>query len=368
MSPPRVCFVSMEAYPNLRPGVAEEAGGAGFQLLQIASALRDRGWPVSFVVGDYGQPFHEVIDGFDVYRANRVAYDRSVRRSLGNLVRLWRAMRAARARHYVLRSTRFLSFFVMAYARLLGGRYTFMVASLPHCLRNELEGLPPVFRTLYTLSLRWGHRVMVQSREQQQLMLENFGIAAPVVPNGIAVPPLPQPRPAAEFDVVWVGSFKPVKRADLLLEIAGRLPGRRFLVAGGPGPDKARSREQMDALARLPNVEFLGFVPPDAVGRVYGRARLFLNTSDWEGFPNGFLYAWSRGLPVASLKVDPDGVVAAGGLGLVDGDPSRLAAAMDALLDDAERYGTMAAACRDHVSSAHSLQALADAFTAALPA
>ena len=34
---PSICFVSMEVYPNLRPGVAEEAGGAGFQIVQIAN-------------------------------------------------------------------------------------------------------------------------------------------------------------------------------------------------------------------------------------------------------------------------------------------------------------------------------------------
>jgi glycosyltransferase involved in cell wall biosynthesis len=358
----------MEAYPNLRPGVAEEAGGAGFQLLQIARGLRDRGWPVSFVVGDYGQPFHEVIDGFDVYRANRVTYDKSVPRSLANLVRLWRGMRAARARHYVLRSTRFLSFFVMAYARLLGGRYTFMVANLPHCLREELEGLPKVFRTLYALSLRWGHAVTVQSLEQQQLLLANFGIKAPVIPNGIAVPPLADPAATADHDIVWVASLKPQKRADVLLQMVRLLPGRRFLVAGGPGPDLTRSRELAAALAAEPNVTFLGFVPPDRVGDVYARARLFLNTSDWEGFPNGFLYAWSRGLPVASLKVDPDGAVVGGDLGLVIDDPARLAAAADALLDDPARLQAMAARCHAHVAAHHSLDRLVEAFVAALPA
>ena len=356
----------MEAYPNLRPGVAEEAGGAGFQLLEIARVLRDRGWPVAFVVGDYGQPFHEVIDGFDVYRANRVAYDKSVRRSLDNLGRLWRAMKAARARHYVLRSTRFLSFFVMVYARLLGGRYTFMVANLPHCLREELEGLPKIFRRLYALSLRWGHGVTVQSQEQKQLLLENFGIDAPVIPNGIAVPPLVAPRLDGEHDIVWVASFKPQKRADVLIAMIRLLPGRRFLVAGGPGPDLQRSQLLMDELAALPNVTFVGFVPPDQVGDVYGKARLFLNTSDWEGFPNGFLYAWSRGLPVASLKVDPDGVVRERDLGLVDPDPARLAAAMDRLLDDPERYAAMALRCHGHVAAAHSLERLADAFVGAL--
>lgn len=364
---PAICFVSMEVYPNLRPGVAEEAGGAGFQLVSLARGLRDRGHRVSFVVGDYGQEFHEKIDGFDVYRSNQVAYDRSVGRGLMNLLRLWRGMKEARADHYVLRSTRFLSFFVMLYARLLGARYTFMVANLPHCLREELETLPRVFRKLYEISLDRAHRVTVQSREQQELLKENFGIDAPVVSNGIEVPPFAGPRLEVPFDFCWVASFKVQKRADVLLDITERLPGRKFLVVGGPGPDAAYSQDLMDRLAARPNVTFEGFVPPDRVGEVYERARLFLNTSDWEGFPNGFLYAWTRSIPACALKIDPDGAVTGGRLGLVDPDPATLARAMDALLDDPDEYAAMARRCHDHVRDRHSLDHAVDELLAALP-
>lgn len=367
MTAPRgICFVSMEVYPNLRPGVAEEAGGAGFQVVQLARGLRDRGIPVSFVVGDYGQPLREQIDGFTVLRANRVAYDRSKKRAVANLWRLFTAMRRARAEHYVLRSTRYLSFFVMAYARLLGARYTFMVANLPHCLREELEDLPPLFRRLYELSLRGAHAVTVQSDEQQALLEINFGRRAPVVPNGIDAPPWNGPRLTASADICWVASFKVQKRADRLVEIARLLPHRRFLVVGGPGPDKDYTRELVDRLRALPNVDFRGFVPPDRVGGIYESARLFLNTSDWEGFPNGFLYAWTRGIPAVSQRIDPDGVVSRLDLGLVEPDPAALAAGIDRLLDDDARYAEMAARCHAHVRAHHSLEHSVDRFLAAL--
>lgn len=357
-----ICFVSMEAYPNLRPGIAPEAGGAGFQVVEMARELRARGTPVCFVAGDYGQGFHEVIEGFHVYRANRVAYDRSLVRGIANLWRLFRAMRAARSRHYVLRSTRFLAFFVMVYARLLGAKYTFMVANLPHCLRNELEDLPGLFRHLYMISLKFADHITVQSREQRELFRQNFGIAPDLLPNGIQVPPLASPADSS-FDFVWVASFKRQKRADKLIEIARRLPHRRFLVAGGPGPDVEYSSHLMESLQGLPNVEFRGFVPPDRVGEIYRQGRIFLNTSDWEGFPNGFLYAWSRGIPACSLLVDPDRVLSGLGLGLVEPDTTALAGAMDRLLDDRARYDVMAAACYDHVSRHHSLTATVDVLT-----
>ena len=363
---PRVCFVSMEVYPILKPGTAELAGGAGFQLVQLATGMRDRGYSVSFVVGDFGQEKHEVIDGFDVYRANRVAYDRSIMRGLANLWRLFNAMRKARARHYVLRSTRFLSFFVMFFAKLLGAKYTFMVANLPHCLRTELEDLPPVFRKLYSISLKFADRITTQSQEQQDLFLENFGILAPVVPNGIEVPAYEGPRMNAPYDINWVASFKVQKRADKLIEFVKLLPHRNFLVVGGPGNDPAYALGLMDQLKKIPNVEFLGFVTPDRVGDVYEKARLHLSTSDWEGFPNAFLYAWTRGVPACSLKIDPDQVVSGKDLGIVDPDLSALAGKMDALLEDDDRYRQMSNRCHDHVAATNSLDHSVETFLHAL--
>ncbi len=364
---PGICFVSMEVYATLRPGVAEEAGGAGFQVVQIARGLRDRGHPVSFVVGDYGQPFHEEIDGFQVYRANRVAYDKSKTRALKNLWRLFRAMRAAGARHYVLRSTRFLAFFVMLYARLLGARYTFMVANLPHCVREELEGLSPTFKRLYEWSLRGAHRVTTQSEEQQALMRKNFGVETPVVPNGIEVPPFAGPKTEAEVDIAWVASVKTAKRPDRLLEVAAALPHRTFRVAGGPGADLEYYEDMKARFEAAPNIDFVGFMPPDRVGEIYESARIFLNTSAWEGFPNTFLYSWTRGIPACSNEIDPDGILSEGGLGIVDIDPASLARRMDELLDDPDRYADMCRRCHEHVSATHSLDHTVDVFETVLP-
>jgi len=357
----------MEVYPNLRPGAAKEAGGAGFQLLELARGLQKRDIPVSFVVGDYGQSFREDIEGFPLFRANKVAYDRSVVRGLANLGRLFKAMRAARADHYVLRSTRFLSFFVMLYARLLGARYTFMVASRPHCLRGELESISPAIQRLYEWSLKGAHLVTVQTKEQQDLIKTTFGIKAPVVPNGIVVPAFEGPRLDAPFDFSWIASFKIAKRADHLIEIARLLPSRRFLVVGGPGPDKEYSRGLTATLEALPNVTYEGFVTPDIVGDCYARSRVFLNTSDWEGFPNGFLYAWTRGIPACSLSIDPDGVVTRDELGIVEPDLKKLAQGLDNLLDDRERYAAMARRCHDHVQEHHSIANTVDMFLSALP-
>ncbi len=50
------------------------------------------------------------------------------------------------------------------------------------------------------------------------------------------------------------------------------------------------------------------------VEELFDTAHAFINTSFVEGFPNTFLQAWSRGLPVFSF-VDPDDLISDYGLG-----------------------------------------------------
>jgi glycosyltransferase involved in cell wall biosynthesis len=364
----RVCFVSVEAYATLKPGCQDMAGGSGFQVVVLGRSLRDRGFEVSYVVGDFGQPFHEDVAGFATYRASQVAGGHNPARALANLIRLFRAMRAADADVYVLRSLPNLVPFILVFAKMLGGRFAFMVASHPHVVPEQLPGLGSILRRLYVWSLRRADLVTVQTREQARLLDEHVGVTGFLVPNGIELPEPPRPPEVASHDFVWVGSIKPVKSPARLLEIARRLPHRSFLVAGGPGEDRQYHAEWAAVLAAQRNITFLGFVPPHQVADVYRNGRLYLMTSVFEGFPNSCLHAWSHAIPVASLDVDPDGVIATEGLGVVNAQVPDLVAAIEELLGDGERYAAMRTRCRAYVAQHHAVTSLGDAFQRALKA
>jgi glycosyltransferase involved in cell wall biosynthesis len=357
----------MELYASLRPGVTPEAGGAGFQVLEIARRLRELGYPVSLIAGDFGQPFREKIEGFSVYRANRVAHDRSIRRGLRNVWRLFRAMQATGANVFVLRSTRFLAGMCWLFARLLRADFVFMIASMNNCDPHDHEGVPPLLSRLYAHSLRRANLVTVQTRQQMDLLRERFGADAVIVPNGITVPPFAPPGEPPATDVLWVGSLKPIKRPEWLLEFCRLCPDLEFTVIGGPGADTAYTDRIVAQLQTLRNVRYLGFVPPDRVAEHYGRARVLLSTSQQEGFPNTYLHAWSRGVPTCSPSIDPDGVIARNGLGIIDPDPHALAHSLRSLLRDPLAYAATSRRCHDFVSSHHSSERTAAAFLEALP-
>jgi glycosyltransferase involved in cell wall biosynthesis len=66
---------------------------------------------------------------------------------------------------------------------------------------------------------------------------------------------------------------------------------------------------------------------------LYGRAKLLVNTSDVEGFPNSYLQAWGRGVPVITL-IDPDGVIEREGLGVGARSAAEIPDAIRRLLRD----------------------------------
>jgi glycosyltransferase involved in cell wall biosynthesis len=78
-----------------------------------------------------------------------------------------------------------------------------------------------------------------------------------------------------------------------------------------------------------------------------------VNTSDYEGFSNAFIQAWMRRVPVATLTVDPDGLLSRGGLGVVGGTEEGLREAVAGLLDDDAKRVHMGARCRAYAVATH---------------
>src|ERR1700758_2939020 len=66
----RICFVGLENLPVLAPEFEQyRIGGAQLQQTLLAKAFVRRAFPVSMVVGDYGQPDGAVWSGVRTYKA-----------------------------------------------------------------------------------------------------------------------------------------------------------------------------------------------------------------------------------------------------------------------------------------------------------
>jgi hypothetical protein len=133
----------------------------------------------------------------------------------------------------------------------------------------------------------------------------------------------------------------------LAIELARRMPSRRIHMVGGPQPGYSDLYSKIESAAKsLPNLTFCGRVPYHDVGDLYDRAKIFVNTSDTEGFPNSFLQSWRRGVPVISF-FDPDGLIKCEGLGASPQSIDEMAYVADHLIANETEWRKASERCRE---------------------
>ena len=72
----------------------------------------------------------------------------------------------------------------------------------------------------------------------------------------------------------------------------------------------------MESLRKYKNVVLKGRLDHNETLLLIANAKAIISTSNYEGFPNIFLEAWSAGVPVISLNVNPGEVIDKFHLGL----------------------------------------------------
>ena len=366
----RIVFVSPYGYPALAGGAAgfSYVGGAEMQQARLARVLVERGHDVWMVSADFGQPARTTVGGVHVERAFAPFGGLpGLRFFHPRLSGLWAALGRVDADVVYQRAAGALTGLCALWAHQHGRRFVFACAH-DYDVRARSPALGnPRDAWLYRHGLRAADRVLAQSEEQVAALAANHGIRAALVRNVIVSPAVARPDSATDA-VVWLGTVKPDKRPEWMLEAAARLPHVRFVLAGGPPPrpsSDAPIRAVRAAAAELDNLEVPGFVPPAEVERVLARARLFAHTSASEGFPNTLLEAWAHGVPSVSA-VDPGGAVSSAGLGLLAGDEASFVRALGDLWDDGVARRRCGEQARRFVAANHGPTAVAEAFEAAV--
>jgi len=350
----RVCFYAPYLYP-VATGAIEQAGGAEVQQWMLAGGLLRRGYEVAVVVCDYGQPRRVVHQGVELVRAFRPDAGLPVLRFLHPRLSLAaHALRQADAEVYVVRGAALGAGITYDVARGMRRRFVFMAAHDAD-VERALPLLPnPRDRWWYQRALRGADAVVVQTEHQRERLRNEFGLAAAVLTNPVELPAVAVDA-GRDGTVIWLGTYKAAKRPEWFIELARRLPRRRFVMCGEipPPPLTREVWEAASAAGReLANLEVRGFVPRERLGELFGSGALFVHTSPAEGFPNTVLEAWAHGLPTVTA-VDPDGLVRRERLGDVVATFEDLVAAVDRRMSDLEGRRETGARARAWCASHH---------------
>lgn len=305
---PHICFVAPNIWPVFSgdPSIAV-AGGAEVQQSILARLLVREGYPVTIVCEDYGQPGRSVRDGVTVIKTFRPGAGLPIVRFIHpRLSSVWRALRQADADIYYQRSAGMLTAVVAAYCRRYGKQAIYAGAADSDFIPEKMVIHYRRDRWLFKKGLAMVDAIVVQNDKQKRLCAENFAREATLIPSCYALPS--NSKPVKRNYVLWVAVMRELKRPEIFIEIARRLPHRQFLMVGGAADFKPAEQAYFERIRRaageLPNIEFTGYLPLKRAEACFDQACVLVNASGTnnEGFPNVFLQAWARGIPTIAFS------------------------------------------------------------------
>ena len=337
------------------------SGGAELQVALLARELTRRGHEVVIVGADDGKHGGGTHDGVRTRPGGRFHTGRA-----------WDTLRALPRIHRIIREERPDYVCILGWTAWLGlllsaKKSTRLVyicgsdAEVDGSYRraNRLRG------TLFERGLRNADQRFAMS-EHQRGLLRRAGFDSAMYRN-LLLPRKEVRSSAKDLDFLWVSRCVALKRPHLFLDLAEALPNARCAIIVPPEDERlwmtVRARAE-----RLPNVEFHERVPYREVQRYFDRAEIFVNTSEFEGFPNSFIQTGQGGGTILSLQVDPDGLLTEYGAGrCAEGDWETFLDDARELLGNAELRATLQGRCGQFVGEWHDNERNVTAFLEGLP-
>jgi glycosyltransferase involved in cell wall biosynthesis len=323
-----ICFVSPFAYPLLSKNHEGSSGGAERQFFLFGRELHKKGWNVSFVTHKPKNTNLNEKTILPVYAANFSHMGGPKWRIIPDCLSLWRSMNKANCYYYVLKNPGHILPVMGLFCKLNRRKLVFWSQMSRDAIRVK-AGVNLIVSKLHDLGLRMVDIVIAQTEEQRRNYETNYGIKAVVVPSICESLLLKVNKEIysnndnKNIDILWVGNSAAKKRQEIFFELAKLLPERIFAIALNLS-DKKRFEKAKNEAQKIPNIYFLGTVPPVEMEHWFSRTKLLINTSMIEGFPNSFLQAWMNGVPVVSLNIDPDHIISVHNLGYLISDQNSL--------------------------------------------
>jgi glycosyltransferase involved in cell wall biosynthesis len=240
-------------------------------------------------------------------------------------------------------------------------------------LHLALDKTPPTPDSAVRRVLDEATRVTVVSDtlgESTLQHLPSLGDRLSVIPNGLIPPTLkPEPLPFGPPVVLCLGRLVEAKGFDIAIRalrmVASKFPTLRMIVAG-PG-DPAELLHLAVDQGVSDRIEFAGVVDHSRVPDMMNRATVVLMPSREEGHPLVAIEAALMARPVIGSRIiGLRDIVIHDKTGLLvpPEDPVACAAAIEALLSNPERTGSMGMAARAHALATFSWEHCVDAYDA----
>jgi glycosyltransferase involved in cell wall biosynthesis len=361
----KLCFISLgHRAVDVLNGDTRKSGGSEAQTAYLAAAFANLGHQVDLIYGDGSARSApcviagvRCIDAFPSWKRPK------------SLLTFWRALKESAADLIYARLRNDSLWLAGLFSKWHpGSTFVYALANDRDCNPWQAYTYNRWFHSpLYALGLRTADVVALQHEAQAQLVRPYVKGELILVPNLVhSVAPEPRKYEETDIDAIWIANIRPQKQLPVFLDIVEELPDLRFAVVGGFFDLQGRSDLQ-HRMETPKNLSFWGPQRFEDVMQFLARSKILVNTSYWEGFPNTMLEAWSVGVPVVSLQIDPGGVIQREAIGLVSGTVAKMIRDIKKLVQTRPLNCEMGQRGREYVRRTHSFEAVCRAFERIMP-
>ncbi|MCW1930178.1 MAG: glycosyltransferase family 4 protein [Candidatus Kerfeldbacteria bacterium] len=315
----KICIISLGSYPLFNPTCTRTFGGSEVQLFVLAQELaKNPNIDLHFIVGDFGQEKVEKYGRITVYKGIPVKRHSKVARFLPrSKVLLFNLMRKIQADIYIQRSASAGTGLIALLAHFWRKKFVYMTAHEIDCNGGFEQQNSWLAGKLFQFGIRSADLVVTQSQEHAQMITAHHRRSSIVIPSLYAIAPESAFEHIEKTYTLWVGRCEDWKRPEIFIELAHRHPEQEFVMISPESNNQSdyyiEIKKQLEHAPK--NLRHVTYVPFAEIDEYFKHAKLFINTSSYEGFPNTFVQAMKNQTPILSLVVNPDQMLEHAGCG-----------------------------------------------------
>ena len=307
----KVAFVCTKAYPLFNPKCEATFGGSEVQIAFLSKELaKDKNYDVYLLTGDFGQENKEEYSKVKVHKT--YSLKKSVFNYLKAPFKLYFKLKKVNPDVIIQRAHGPETGICTFYSKLNKKKFIYSIAHDKDVTGLNSKG---IFGKIFDYGIKNADFYIAQSHFQEKKLRKylNKNINSQVIKSGYKIS---EKNSKNKKYVLWVGRYIDWKRPELYLELAQKIPKEKFLLIMPKGSDLKKWKEIVDKTKKMKNIKFIEKVPFHKIQTYFDKAKLFINTSVYEGFPNTFIQSCLGQTPIISLNVNPDNVLTKNKLGL----------------------------------------------------
>ncbi len=305
----KTCFVVPRAYYLFNSeikNISDKVGGAQKQAYLLSKELvRNNSFDVHFCVADFGQNKIEKHDNVTIWKSFNFN-DFIIKR----IINLLKTLKKINADIYIFRAadagvalaTLYISFF-------LRKKNFYMLAHDDETNFKKLKKISG-FLTAFTMSFTYKYAdvISVQSQEQYNLFTKHRKRKPDAIVKNIIT--VNNEFEKSENYILWVGRLDKFKNSELFLKLAEKFPKENFVMIAPVVRDFIEYGNTIKKQTKsIKNLKYIDFVKPDEIEKFYLKTKIYVITSESEGFSNTMAEAMANKCPVLSYNVNPDNIL-----------------------------------------------------------